>query len=222
MKKLLVAFFALAVATTVATAGVGIQWSFSGYGIYDNEGTLGADEGFLLDSYSMIWQLIYSETATIEPPDHTNVDGRYVSTAPTADDKVLAERIIPQGGGAAVENRWDVGADAWVSDEAKGWVCNNWPEQQAGQQTYIDMSWTDAGFVYQRVFQGTPALGSYYYDSAFLTPTFSTAWPGGMTPPDVFNLPDSFKTDKVIPEPATMGLLGLGALAMVLRRKLRK
>jgi len=41
-------------------------------------------------------------------------------------------------------------------------------------------------------------------------------------PPEVFNLPDSFKTDKVIPEPATMGLLGLGALAMVLRRKLRK
>ena len=222
MKKLLVAFFALAMAASVATAGVGIQWGFSGYGIYDNEGTLGADDGYLLDSYSMIWQLIYSATETIEVPDPSNAAGRYVGTWPGSDDKVLAERIIPQGGGAAVENRWDVGANAWVSDEGKGTVWNNWPEKQAGDAVYADANWSTAGFVYQRVFQGTPALGSYYYDSAFMTPTFSTTWPGGTTPPDNFNLPDSFKTSRIIPEPATMSLLGLGALAMVLRRKLRK
>jgi len=218
MKKMLVAFFALA--ASVAFAGVGIQWSFSGYGIYDNEGTLGADTGYLLDSYSMIWQLIYTETDTIEPPNPTNVDGRYVSTAPTADDKVLAERIIPQGGGAAIENKWDSSSSAWVSDEAKGTEWLVYPEQSVGNLVHSDMNWSAAGFVYQRVFQGTPALGSYYYDSS--TRTFNNAWGGPPASPDVFNLPDSFKTDKVIPEPATMGLLGLGALAMVLRRKLRK
>lgn len=212
MKKLLVAIFALAVAATAATAGVGIQWNAL-YAVYDHTETdLVNGDNYLLDSYSMIWQLIYSATDTIEVPDPSNAAGRYVGTWPGSDDVVWAERRVAQGGGAAIE---------WP--EAKGTVWNNWPSQQDGNANYVNLDWSTAGFVYQRVFEGTPALGSRYYDTA--TIPLNTAYAGPPGSPDPFFIDTAnagVQANKVIPEPATMSLLGLGALAMVLRRKIRK
>ena len=96
----------------------------------------------------------------------------------------------------------------------------------AGSPNYEDAGWTTAGFVYQRVFEtqvfGTLTPGDYYYETGLLE--LNTGWVPG-------NSAQSFYLDSgsagfqagtpiyTIPEPATMSLLGLGALAMVLRRR---
>ena len=101
MKKFLLAISALAVATTVAMAGVGINWTV-GYGAYahDAPDTTGG-AGALLDSYNALWQLIYAGgDDTINPPEADNVGTGYV----TGDDVVWAERTIALGGGTAPED----------------------------------------------------------------------------------------------------------------------
>ena len=209
MKKILMALAVLAVAASVATAGVGIQWGTL-YGAYDHTVTppLTGGSGALLDSYSCLWQLIYAGADNVANPlDSMNlttggpgIQDDYV----TGDDVVWAQRTIPQGGGAAGDGTtWD-----------------NWLALQSGSIVYENLSWSTAGFVYQRVFEGTPTLGSWYYQTPLQA--LNTAYVGGGQPPDTFYVDtDSagFQPNRQIPEPATMGLLGLGALAMAIRRR---
>ena len=59
MKKLLIAFSALAIAAA-AYAGYGIDWVVA-YAAYSHEATdLTGGDYALLDSYSVTWQLIYA------------------------------------------------------------------------------------------------------------------------------------------------------------------
>ena len=205
MKKILVGLFALAVATSVAMAGVGINWTVY-YGAYahDAPDTTGGT-GALLDSYNALWQLIYAGADdTIDPPEADNVGTGYV----TGDDVVWAQRIIAQGGSTAAD-----GTD-W----------NNWMVLQSGDTVYEDLAWNTAGFVYQRVFEtatlGVVVDGDWYFDSAPLAFTGTYAG-GGQPTQDFFPDTDSagFQPTTQVPEPATMGLLGLGALVMAIRRR---
>jgi hypothetical protein len=221
MKKFLVALFALAVAVSAATAGVGIDW-VAGWGVYDHSSaSLTSDPaGAILDSYSVIWQLIYAgANNAIEPPDSSNVAGRYVSTEVGADDVVWAQRDVAQNGTSTYWGPTDTGAP-------RSATFNSFLVLQTGESLY-SANWDTAGFVYQRVFEGTPTLGSWYFDTELhaLDVTYVVGGTGasdGFAVDGVGQGSRGVQPDKVIPEPATMSLLGLGALAMVLRRKIRK
>lgn len=213
MKKILMAVFALVVAATVASAGVAINWNV-GWGAYTHDApnvTGGTDN--LLGTYSAIWQLIYAGADdTIDPiPSHEvpvagGVNGDYVY----GDDIVWGQREINVGGGAAGD----------------GTTWSDWMLNVSGNPNYEDAGWTTAGFVYQRVFEtqvfGTVSVGDYYYETGLVA--LDTTWASPATAQNF--LLDSgsagFQASTpiyTIPEPATMSLLGLGALAMVLRRR---
>jgi hypothetical protein len=208
MKKTLMAIFALALCASVASAGVGIIWS-TAWGIYDHSAadTTGSS-GALLDSYSAIWQLIYAGAdGAINEPDYNQVggaNGDYV----TGDDVVWAQRTIGQGGGAAAED---------------GTTWDNWMTKQTGEIDYTDLNWSSPGSVYQRIFEGTPGPNTWWGDSQLFT--FNHSYAAG-------GLPESFYMDSSnggwqptqqfpppIPEPATLSLLGLGALALIRRKR---
>jgi hypothetical protein len=217
MKKFLVAIFALAVVTSVATAGIGVLWTV-GYGAYDhNAANVVSDPSpnQLLANYGAIWQLIYAgPNNAIEAPDASNVAGGYVNTGPTGDDIVWRTRVIPMGGNSG-----------GVPCAADGTTWDTWMVWTGtGDNGYVDLAWSTAGSVYQRVFEtpisGPPAVGSWYYDSPLLA--LNTGFTGGGAPLQDFPLDNGqggFKTNQQIPEPATMGLLGLGALVMAIRRR---
>jgi hypothetical protein len=207
MKKTLMALFALALCASVASAGVGINWTTQ-WGVYDHSAAdLTGGDNPLLGSYSAIWQLIYAGADGIaNPADYEQVggpNGNYV----TGDDVVWAEREIPQGGGAA----------------ADGTVWTEWLLYDSGDQDYKDFGWTTAGSVYQRIFEGTPGPETWWGDSTLLT--FQTTFDeGGMPDPFFIDSPyggwqPTQQFPPPIPEPATLSLLGLGALALIRRKR---
>ena len=213
MKKMLVAFAILAVAATCASAGVGILWTIS-YGAYTHDAPNVTDypsPNNMLGSYSAIWQLIYAGADNIANPLDsqdlgTGAPGIADDYGVAGDDVVWAERIIALGGGAA--------GDGTSWDEWMVW-------DGTGDNSYVDLSWATAGFVYQRVFEGTPVANvSYFYQSDLVA--LNTGFAGGGAPLQDFSLDTGsagFQPDHVIPEPATMSLLGLGALVMAIRRR---
>ena len=206
MKKILLALAILALATA-SYAGVGINW-VSMWGAYDHNAPNLTDDPSaytLLDNYSVTWQLIYAGADnTIDPVDLSNSANGWVGD----DDDVWATRTIAQGGGTASE-------DSTVWDH---WMINS-----DGNCVYTDLGWSTAGYVFQRVFEGTPAQLSWYYDSPLQA--INTGYTGSPQLPDTFVIGSGtagFQPDQQIPsvpEPATMGLLGLGALVMAIRRR---
>ena len=210
MKKTLMALFALALCASMASAGVGIVWTTS-WGIYNHDAAdLTGGSGAILDTYSAIWQLIYAGADGVANPADWEQTGGANGDYVTGDDVVWAQRTIAQGGGVAPEDN-----TAW----------NEWMTDQGGELTYTDMAWSTPGSVYQRVFEGTPGPLTWWGDSQLFTFNHNLT-EGGM--------PDEFYLDSAdgsigwkpynqfpppIPEPATLSLLGLGALALIRRKR---
>ena len=214
MKKTIMTSAVLLVVAACAYAGVGINW-MDDYRVFASTETdmISGSVG-ILDVGSAIWQLIYAGTdGLISPPD-TDVGGAEIAdNYVQGDDVVWAQRsldqiLVPGGTSTAPEDSTE-----WSS----------FLEWSAGNTAYIDYGWSTAGSVYQRIFEGTPAMGSLYYDSELLALNLGyTSDMGTSTPIQDFGV-GSFdggvQAGQPIPEPATMSLLGLGALAMAIRRR---
>ena len=208
MKKLAFALIGLSVVANMAVAGQ-INW-FVPWGVFDHEATQVEDysKDGIMEKYDVLWQLINAGGDKIaDPVDITSTsvpEKMYVS----GDDTVLGTRLLSSG---------DADFDDWlVADQTK--TNDQFSDSLVG------------AYVYQRVFESQqPEAGTYYYETEpveltnadFVSSTQSLAlhdpdWTYGVKPNLVVQGAGS------VPEPATMSLLGLGALAMVLRRKLRK
>lgn len=218
MKKMIVAALALCLAVS-AFAGIGVEWSTEAFGIYLN-GSSGLDptavSELALTQSDIFWQLIFTGDTVKDDIDINNAAGGYLKEG--GDDQVLAVRTIPQASEGAT---WDA---VLTADDSTMWLVCGAPG--GGDTVFQDPTWSTAGYVYERVFGGTPASGVWYYETG-LSDALNTAWDPMTTPQSLYI--DSQSGGAVlgeqipqVPEPATMSLLGLGALAMVLRRKLRK
>jgi len=228
MKKTVLLVLGLIMMSSTAMAAVYINWNTINGMVADGqaEDAMPPPGGFLLDANSAIWQLIYAGADnTIDRIDDeiNRVDpaawaaNNYLR--PGGDDELIAQRDIPQGGGAAGD----------------GTTWNNWMVNQSGDVNYLLTSdggqnwWNSGAMVYQRIFQvgASGMTGSTWF---YETPSadmlaIDILNPGPPSDPQFLSVatPSTFgvPTHQVmaIPEPATMSLLGLGALAMVLRRR---
>ena len=143
MKRFFVVAIALADCVSTVFGGIGVEWSNGGSWMVAYGGNVDEGPG-IAENNEVVWQLIYAG-----PNDEA--DGIDLS-APGyvgGDDMVLAERVIPQGGGTASDGtKWDV-----------------WLEWEGGYSCYEDLSWTEKGYVFQRIYQGTPSTKTYYFES---------------------------------------------------------
>ena len=203
------AICALAVANTVASAAIGVTWNAQTWGYY-HDGVAA-----ILDNNGALWQLIYAgadnaintiPTGTVPTAGGAGIADDYV----LGDDVVWAERTVSMGGGTAPED---------------GTTWDNWLQYQTGAQMYTDLSWSTAGFVYQRIFESaTPGDGTYFFESGLtaLITNYDAGAPATVTVSFADVSGNGFVPNQMIvavPEPATMGLLGLGALVMAIRRR---
>ena len=106
-----------------------------------------------------------------------------------------------------------------VASDGTEWY--NYLGYVSGDDQYLDSGWTTAGYIYQRIYEGAPQENSWYFDS---TPEALQINPTTYQTTLLDSLsagvqPDQQITAAPIPEPATMGLLGLGALVMAIRRR---
>ena len=165
MKRLWIAAVAAGWAWA-AQAGMGIVWSTCGWFV-EAGGDADAGPG-VAENNVVTWQLVYA--GANNAPDAIDPSAAGWTGG---DDVLLAERVVPAGGGSAADGTsWD-----------------SLLMQQGGNTTYEDPTWPAdrGGFVFQRVFQGTPSNGTPYAESGLFA--FDPAFAGNGAPPDLFYFP---------------------------------
>lgn len=223
MKKISVIIAALIVGTSFALAesysGV-ITWMATA-GVYNHASTSDSFDDVATDGilaqYDVMWQLIHTFDGETHAANASTWNSDYLQEG-------KEELIDSRSGNASYYS------STFDMDESLFKVTDGL--EPISSPLTVDS--TQAYYVYQRVYElpagEAPKAGSYYWDSGVenVTPQFDglvnnakvfveydgqTTWETPIKPNQIV---------QGVPEPATMSLLGLGALAMVLRRKLRK
>lgn len=213
MKKIAV-LMALAMAATASFGAINIEWSCWGL----LSGVEGSSLYATQEANSILWELIYTSSSSIAKP----VLNESTGAISYGSDEVLSSRLWEKGSTeVAVTDKVESGTPSvnLVMDIDGGCL-----DSEGAAYKNLDYSKSTGG-IYAAVFQYC-ADGKVYYEVTELNTSIN--WANEMSAADQVcfdmenDIPIANYLGTIIPEPATMGLLGLGSLAMVLRRKLRK
>lgn len=213
---IVVALLALASSAMAETLAGKVQW-YTGVGVYWNGSTSESFDDWATDgilvNYDVLWQLIHTADGQTHNPvwsDPNYLDSQY--------EELVSADSYRLGGASYFESQYGLDVSLYKDDAST-------------LTTPLSMDESlDHYYVYQRIFQleqGTtePNEGSPKWVSGVtdIRPQFDGQINSAVVPVEYDGtIVRETPIRTSVPEPATMSLLGLGALAMVLRRKLRK
>lgn len=225
MKKLMIALAIVALAS-VAQAEVVASWTASGANNFNNMGTVAAttsDYGFSMTggggfngTTAPAGATFAGAGADAASASAAYADGQYMYFTWDTDYTLTLDSVTARysrGSGGATTAQWGIIDGGWTSiGSAASITMSATPTTSyAGiTTTFTSVSGLKSGQLGVAFYGGTGTSATDWvrFDSRpSATPMAALSIEGTMTP---------------IPEPATMGLLGLGALALALRRKLSK
>ncbi len=221
MKKVLVGLMVALMAVS-SFGGLFVQWDAWGF-ISGADNSLGALED--TSTTQILWDLVYTTSDSINASLNESTGAIEYGS-----DVVISERVInpttPSGDVYGIGDVTDYLATAKPSETPISfgdyvWAVNG--EMLAYKNADPGYS---SGNIYAAIFQYTESGDVYASFTELVTPNWAADGTGAMDAANFSMDGDTsmeyFGHVSQIPEPATMSLLGLGALAMMIRRKLRK